>query len=108
MASPDGRYELTTSLSITGGSRESLEQYAARFEEALVKTLRGNPTITAYYATPNYAAYEIEVGLRFEGMEPRYIEDAASHILDDCIAQVSSPIHSALTPIREESTLVPA
>jgi len=109
MSETIGRYELTTSLGIGGGSPESLDAYVARLDHALLQVLGTHPTVTAYFTSANYEAFEVQVGLRFEGMEPRHIEEAASHILDECIEQASSPTgEPAALPVREESTLVPA
>lgn len=107
-ATRPGPYELTTSLSINGGEPEFLDDYAARLDTALLALIHFRDEVTAYFVSPNHESYEIEVGLRFEGMDPQKIEATASSILDEAIRDVLSAIGTPHVPVREESTLVPA
>jgi hypothetical protein len=108
MPNSEDRYELTASLSTSANSPELLDDYVANLKDAIIEVLNGQPLVTAYFASPNYESFEIEVGLRFEGMKASYIKSAADHILDTCIALATSQTASRTSAMREESTLVPA
>jgi len=107
MSSSHGRFELKTSLSISG-SREDLDTYVAILDEAIARVLLEYPAVSAYYAVGDPESVEIEVGLRFEGIAPKYIEDVADEILTTSIESATQASVSGAVPVREESTLVPA
>jgi hypothetical protein len=101
-------YELTTTLSINSKSATGLDEYVARLEEALVAVIREYGAITAYFVDPDNEAVEIQLGLRFEGMDPEIITEVADEVLKAAIVRASGQSSSEPEPVREESTLVPA
>jgi len=107
MSGSHGRFELTTSLSINGAP-ESLDTYVAILDQALAQVLLEYPAVSAYYAVGDPQSVEIEVGLRFEGIAPKYIVDVADEILEKSIDSATKASASGAVPVREESTLVPA
>ncbi|WP_167046670.1 hypothetical protein [Salinibacterium sp. ZJ454] len=107
MADEAKSYELTVTLSINSDSGDVLDEYVAQLESALVGVIREYPAITAYFVSPDYDVVEIQLGLRFESMPPKYIEDVADEVLDLTIDRAAEALASG-APVREESTLVPA
>jgi hypothetical protein len=104
----DRRFELTTSLSVPLMSPSFLGHYVEALEEAVRKAVADIPTVTAYFVAPDPEAVEVVIGLRFEGMEPRYIEDTATEIIETSIEMLGNGEEQAPRPVREESSLVPA
>jgi len=98
-------FELSISLQVTSKRDAKLSHYASLLEDALVEALKEHPAITAYFVAADADSDEVRVGLRFEGMEAKYIEDTADEVLDAAISKASSADASAA---RQESTLVPA
>jgi hypothetical protein len=102
------RFELMTSLQAEGGSTELFKTYVQRLDEALDMALQSAPLVTAYFVVGHEDSREIEVGLRFEGMKPEYIESNAQSILEEAMESLSDLAQAGPTPVREESTLIPA
>jgi len=101
-------YELTTSLSINGTSAELLDDHVVRVEKALVQAIANHGAIRAYYVRADYDAVEIKIGLRFEGMEAKYVEGTANDAISEAIEIASGTSSGEPLAVREESTLVPA
>ena len=94
----DRRFELITSL----------DEYASRFEAAVREAIAEFPTVTAYFVAADHDSVEVQMGLRFEGMDPKYIEESAEEILQSAIDGLSHDDAGQPVPVREESSLVPA
>ncbi|KQR21703.1 hypothetical protein [Microbacterium sp. Leaf151] len=102
----DRRFELTTSLTFPMIGPVALAGLAERLDAGVYEASRAHPTITAYFVAIDEVAGGLQVGLRFEGMDPRYIEGTADDVIDDAVAHAAG--EQSLRPVREESSLVPA
>jgi hypothetical protein len=108
MSKDAARFELTITLSTTSKTAEQLDRFVLHLDEALADVIRDYPAITAYFAGPNYEAFEIDLGLRFEGMKSEHITDVADEVLDEAINRASGTAATDPVAVREESSLVPA
>lgn len=108
MATPERRFELTTTLALAPLSKDAVEEYARALEDAIRRTIASMPAVTAYFVQSLAAAREIEVGLRFELVDVSGLEAWAADILDDAIALANREEHAEMRPELESSVLVPA
>lgn len=100
------RFELTASLTFPLLAPERLVTFATDLDRAIYEAARDHPTITAYFVSADENEGTITVGLRFEGMDPRYIEGTADDVIDAAVSAASG--ERTMRPVREESALVPA
>lgn len=102
------RFELTTSLSFPMLAPSLLDSIAAQLDDAVFEETGEVAAATAYFVTVDHEAAEITIGLRFEGMDARYINDTASEMLQSALARMSGDDGPRLTTVREDSALIPA
>lgn len=107
MSNMNKRFELKISLSFADSPTVLITHVAAELEDSLQRVLKDYPAITAYFVSPHEAEPEIEVGLRFEGMEAKFIQDTADEVLEQCMSSITRS-GSSFEATREESTLIPA
>ncbi|KTS14402.1 hypothetical protein [Microbacterium testaceum] len=100
------RFELTASLAFPLLAPERLHTFATDLDRAVYEAAREHPTITAYFVSVDENEGTIAVGLRFEGMDPRYIEGTADDVIDEAVSAASGG--QPMRTVREESALVPA
>lgn len=100
------RFELTASLTFPLLAPDGLASFAAELDRAVYEAASEHPTITAYFVSVEENEGAITVGLRFEGMDPRYIEGTADDVIDAAVSAASGG--NSMRPVREESALVPA
>ncbi|MFD4957891.1 hypothetical protein [Microbacterium sp. NPDC058389] len=104
----DRRFELTTSLSFPMLAPSLLDELAAKLDDAVFEETGEVPAATAYFVAVDHETAEITIGLRFEGMDARYITETASEMLEAALTRLSGQDGPRLTPVREDSMLVPA
>jgi len=108
MSDMQKRFELTVSLSFAESPNLRVVQVAQQLEESLQQVLKEYGAITAYFVAPQEAEAEIEVGLRFEGIDAKPIREMADEVLKKSMDSIASSSGSAFEATREESTLIPA
>ncbi|WP_152642467.1 hypothetical protein [Microbacterium sp. SA39] len=101
-------FALTTSISFPMLAPERLGEVAERLDHAVYEATGDVAAVTGYFVAVNAGAGEIEVGLRFEGMAPRYINETAHELLESVLKQVAQDQMPPLASVREESALTPA
>lgn len=102
------RFELTTSLSFPLLAPGHLAAMAAKLDSAVYEETGDVPTVTAYFVSADHEAGEITIGLRFEGIDARYISETAGDMIKGALARMSEHGEPRLSPVREGSMLVPA
>lgn len=75
--------ELTTTVRVDGVSAAELPAVADAVESALVSAIQeeGQLTVTGYFVAARATENSLQIGLRFEGMDPQFIEETASELL---------------------------
>ncbi|WP_133059969.1 hypothetical protein [Plantibacter elymi (nom. nud.)] len=100
-------FELTTTVTFPHLPLEHLDEFARKLEDAVRTVLSDNPAVTAYFVTPDRGTGDFMLGFRFDGADPRYIEEMAVDMLNEAVELVAAQDGSKpLRPEREESALV--
>lgn len=102
------KFELTISLSFPLLAPTLLDEIATKLDDAVYEETGEVAASTAYFVSVDHEAAEITVGLRFEGMEARYVNETAGEMLRGALERVSNQGETTLSPVREGSMLVPA
>lgn len=101
-------FALTTSISFPLLAPERLGEVAEQLDHAVYEATGEIAAVTAYFVAVNSDAGEIEVGLRFEGMAPRYINETAQELIEGVLRKLAQDQMPPLASVREESALTPA
>lgn len=102
------RFELTTSLSFPLLAPSLLDELAGKLDAAVYEETGEVAAATAYFVSVDHHSAEITIGLRFEGMDARYINDTATDMLEGALSRLSEDGGPHLRPVREDSMLIPA
>lgn len=97
--------ELTTTVRFDRNVYTNLQDTAAQLERALVETIQdeGIAALTEYFVQARENV--VQVGLRFEGMEPIYVRETADDVLASALNRIR-PTDGATK--RTSTTLVGA
>lgn len=102
-------FELTTTVHFPTIKAHRMEDFARKLDIAVNAVLREYPAVTAYLVERGAEAGDISFGLRFEGANPRYMEDMADEVLEKAVDSIAAAEGtSPLKAEREESTLIHA
>ena len=103
------RYELRTTLLVEGLPKEMYSKLEADFSSAFEQVGDEYPGMVAFFANADPSNDEIELGIRFYGVQERFAEDVADEILEKVLARLDRIEEDMPTSLeRESSLLVPA
>lgn len=108
MAASQARaFELVATVNFPTVPASELSRFAAKLGSAVGSILADYPAARAFLVEVDGSTDDITFGVRFEGADPRYIDDMADEILERSVQLVaeregSRPVKTE----REESVLV--
>lgn len=101
--------ELTTVVQVSSEATAPWSSLVENLEHAVGVAISdlGMAAVTAYFVRPDADARNIQVGLRFNGMDAGHIEDAATELLEHAF-EIASSVNSSDDVRRVRSQLVSA
>ncbi|MFF7291116.1 hypothetical protein ACFY9N_01150 [Microbacterium sp. NPDC008134] len=80
--------ELTTMVRVDGARPVPYDVLVEKLDDAVRRAIAdlGMAGITAYFVAPDLDVEGFRVGLRFEGMDPEFIEETADDVLSKAFA----------------------
>lgn len=103
--------ELTTVVGVNERADLSFAELAERLDGAVPAAIveLGMGDVSAYFVTPDWGTKHLQVGLRFERMDPQHIESVADEILELAFKIAASGESSGTSDVRRlRSQLVSA
>lgn len=101
-------YELLSTLSIEGSSDAPLHEFAEALKSAFGAVGPNFPAMVAYLVKEDLENGDIQVGIRFDGVNERYADDFATEILENVIDIANREIESPSRLDLDSSLLTPA
>lgn len=102
------RYELLSTLSISGLRQEDSAELEAKLRAGFSKVGQDYPALVAYFVKAQPDSEELKVGVRFDGIAEKYAEDVASEILDSALLAAFGDEGSDRPVDIDSSLLTPA
>jgi hypothetical protein len=100
-------FELTVTVTFPKLEESYLGHFAQLLGDAIFNVLPEYPAVDAYFVKADEDPRDFMVGLRFNGADPRYIEEMATEILQAATKYIADQDGSAPLDVeREDSALV--
>ena len=100
-------FELTTTVTFHSIESHELEAFARNLARAVGTVLADYPAVVAFLVEPDMSTGDLNYGLRFNAVDPEFVDDMANEILDRAVQLVvEREGKEPAEPELEESVLV--